>query len=120
MVKIPWEDACENVAYVTSASCGDVIASPSTGGIDVRVNVDFLITATKPQWIRTITNLSYDETSARDLSTIPSVTVKRITPEETLWALAKRYNSTLGLIAEANGLEGEPEIGQLVLIPKRR
>ncbi len=116
----PWEDSCENVAYITSASCCDVTASPSPGGIDLKVNLDLMITATKPQHIKTITGISYDETKLRDVSAFPSLTVKRVDAEETLWALAKRYNSTQSLIMDANALEGEPEAGRLVLIPKRR
>ncbi len=116
----PWEDACENVAYITSASCCDISALPSTGGMDIKVNLDLMITATKPQHIKTITGISYDETKIRDVSALPSLTVKRVDMNETLWELAKRYNSTQSLIMDANALEGEPEAGRLVLIPKRR
>lgn len=119
-VASPWEDACENVAYVTSASCGDVGATPTAGGIDIRMNVDLTITATIPQWVKTMANLSYDESKMKDLSAMPSVTMKRVNMGENLWALAKRYSSTRDLIKEANALEDEPEAGIIILIPKRR
>jgi hypothetical protein len=120
VVVSPWEDACENVAYITSASCGDVSASPIPSGIDLRVNVDIIVTATKPQWVKTMSSLGYDESKLKDLSTVASVTLKRVAVDEDLWTLAKRHSSTRNLIMDANGLEGEPEAGRLILIPKRR
>jgi LysM repeat protein len=68
-----------------------------------------------------VNSISYDENNKKDLSAYPSVTVKRTMPNDNLWELAKRYNSTQALIAEANALESPNlEYGQLLIIPKKR
>ncbi len=46
----------------------------------------------------------------------PTLIVKR-QEAESLWDLAKRFGSTVDAISKANGLEGEPTPGQLLLIP---
>ena len=46
----------------------------------------------------------------------PSVVLRRA-GDEGLWAMAKGYGSTVAAIQEANQLSGEPEIGQMLLIP---
>ena len=42
--------------------------------------------------------------------------------QETAWDLAKRYNTTIGVILSANQVESEGEIprDQLLLIPRKR
>lgn len=46
----------------------------------------------------------------------PSLILRRA-GDEALWTLAKKCGSTVDAIREANGLNQEPEIGQLLLIP---
>jgi LysM repeat protein len=85
------------------------------------MNVDFTVTASRVQTIEMVNSIGYEEENKKDLSSYPSVTVKRAMPNENLWKLAKRYNSTQTLIAEANGLEDPNlEYGQLLIIPKKR
>ncbi|HHU05610.1 MAG TPA: DUF3794 domain-containing protein [Clostridiales bacterium] len=116
-----WEAPCENVKYVAAAVCNDIYAAPAPNGVDIRFNVDFTVTANKSQNIEMVNSISYDENNKKDLSAYPSVTVKRTMPNDNLWELAKRYNSTQALIAEANALESPNlEYGQLLIIPKKR
>ena len=121
-VSAMWEDPCENVAWVCSADCGDATAVIIPDGVEVRVNVDFMVTALKPQTIDAITGAGCDDTAVRDISGMPSVTLRRMANGDTLWVLAKRYNSTRNLILEANGLEEmtQQDEGRLLIIPKRR
>jgi hypothetical protein len=46
----------------------------------------------------------------------PSILLRRA-GDEGLWAIAKGYGSTVDAIMEANQLSGEPENGQMLLIP---
>jgi len=115
------EAPCEGVKYVAAAVCNDIYAAPAPNGIDLRFNVDFTVTANRSQNIEMVNRISYDENNKKDLSSFPSVTVKRAMPSDNLWKLAKRYNSTQTLIMEANGLETPNlEYGQLLIIPKKR
>jgi len=115
------EAPCEDLKYVAAAVCNDIYAAPAPNGVDIRFNVDFTVTANKVQNIEMVNSISYDENNKKDLSSYPSVTVKRAMPNDNLWMLAKRYNSTQNLIIEANALESPNlEYGQLLIIPKKR
>ena len=46
----------------------------------------------------------------------PSLILRRA-GTDTLWDLARRSGSTVEAICMANGLEGEPEPGRMLLIP---
>ena len=106
-----------------NATCGKDIYGVAVGnGIELRIPVEFNITETMPRQIRTLTNLSYDETTPVDTSKSPSLVVYRVSRGDTLWKLAKKHNSTARLILTANGLEREENVGagQLLIIPKKR
>ncbi len=121
-VSAMWEDPCENVAWVCSVDYGDATAAILPDAVEVRVNVDFMVTALKVQTLEAVTGAGCDDTAVRDISMLPSVTLRRMANGDTLWLLAKRYNSSRALILEANGLEEmtEQDEGRLLIIPKRR
>ena len=52
----------------------------------------------------------------------PSLVLRCLGKQETAWDLAKRYNTTIGVILAANQLETEGDISrdQLLLIPRKR
>ena len=52
----------------------------------------------------------------------PSLVLRCLGKQETAWDLAKRYNTTIGVILAANQLEAEGDISrdQLLLIPRKR
>jgi len=58
----------------------------------------------------------------KDLSAAPSLVLRRLGKEESLWMLAKQYNTTIAGILAANGLGTEEDISaeKLLLIPKKR
>ena len=60
--------------------------------------------------------------SPKDLSSAPSLVLRALGKEETLWMLAKQHNTTTADILAANGLTSEDEIprDKLLLIPKKR
>ena len=63
-----------------------------------------------------------DETHPKDLSGTPSLILRYLGRQESVWEAAKRYNTTIGDILAANGIETEAEIPceKLLLIPKKR
>ena len=116
-------EADPNANNMASAASGkDVYAVAVTGGIELRVPVEFTVTENAIQQIRTLDKLSFDEASPVDMAKAPSVTVTRIAPGDTLWQLAKSHGSTSKLILSANGYNEEDEVnaGQLLIIPKKR
>ena len=60
--------------------------------------------------------------SPKDTAGAPSLVLRCLGKQETAWDLAKRYNTTIGVILAANQVESEGEIprDQLLLIPRKR
>ena len=67
------------------------------------------------QTIPVVTSLELGDLKEPDPNR-PSVVMRRA-GDEGLWAIAKGYGSTVAAIQEANQLDGEPEYGQMLLIP---
>ena len=63
-----------------------------------------------------------DTDAPKDTSGTPSLVLRCLGKQETAWDLAKRYNTTIGVILSANQLEAEGDIprDQLLLIPRKR
>ena len=106
-------------AALVRASCTDCSASPSATGADVRLLVDFELLVVKKITVPQISSVVCGE--ELDAGCLPSITVVRAGPGDTLWALGKCYRSTARLIAAQNGLgEGESLEGRTLLIPTAR
>ncbi len=105
----------EYAAMVRTASA-EGFAAPASGGLELRVTLDFELAAARRGNAQQIASLS--DGGEADTSLRPSVTAVRAAAGDTLWALGKRYHSTAGLIASANGLtDAEIEPGTVLLIP---
>jgi hypothetical protein len=65
--------------------------------------------------ISAVTSLSLGEVREPDPNR-PSLILKRAA-DQSLWEIAKESGSTVSLIRTANGLQDEPEEGQMLLIP---
>ena len=63
-----------------------------------------------------------DTDDPKDTAGAPSLVLRCLGKQETAWDLAKRYNTTIGVILAANQLETEGDIprDQLLLIPRKR
>jgi hypothetical protein len=113
----------EGLACAAAAECADeVYASAVSDGIEVRVSVDFTITAEDQRSELCITAMSLDTDSPADMSKLPSVVMRRPDRGETLWDVAKRSRTTVGEICAANGItdSSAPLGGGLLLIPRKR
>lgn len=106
-------------AALVRASCAEAGATPSAGGLDVRLLIDFELLAVRRLRLSQIESIVCGE--PLDTSELPSVTVIRAGKSQSLWALGKKYHSTAKLIAAQNGLEdGESAEGRMLLIPTAR
>lgn len=109
----------------TALTCGcmttqDVFAAPCAGGVEVRINVEFQIRCVRRQKRNMISQIQLGE--ARNTNgASPSVILRRPSPGESLWDMAKACGTTRERIMQANELTGE-EIGesQMLLIPSAR
>ena len=98
-----------------------VFATPTSGGIEVRLQVDFQYTVLESRTVLAVSALRMDETAPRDTSAQPSIVLRMVGTEERLWDIAKAYATTQRDIMQANDLEDETVPGgKLLLIPKKR
>ena len=106
-------------ASVTEMRCVESFASPTSGGLELRVPFDIDLLIIERQKHNMITSMESDEDAPMNTANWPSVTVLMIDGEPDIWKLAKKYRSTPELIEAANASE-EEHSGELLLIPKAR
>ena len=97
---------------------GEPTASVLDGSIEVRVPLELSLTSARTVTVRRIESVEIDEDTKLELGDLPNLTVTRATAGRDLWELAKSHMSTRELIREINGLDGEPEEGRVLLIPR--
>jgi hypothetical protein len=113
----------ESEGAVTAAMIqGEPLAVISAGGIEIKLNVGFRAETSSPVTAAGLTAITVDTDSPKDQTDRPSLVLRRFGEGDTLWTLAKRYSSVSGLIAGRNGFEPgtEPEIGSMLIIPRKR
>ena len=116
MVDVPEECACP-----FSCQCGDLIATPTADGVEVRFPLDFPYLSLQEAHATVVRDVSVENAPEDDQERKPSIVLRIMDEGERLWDVAKRYGTTIGDIAKANELESEqPCGGTLLLIPRKR
>ncbi|MDR1669549.1 MAG: DUF3794 domain-containing protein [Oscillospiraceae bacterium] len=107
-------------AHVVSHNASEVTSAPSSGSMELRFAVDFNFLATKVFKLLVVGGVSEEEPAEKPNR--PSVVLRRCQEKEELWDIAKKYNTTIGELCLANGLEEGEAVpnGRLLLIPKKR
>ena len=100
----------------------EVQSSLTDRGIEVRFPVDFQAEAESRVKRVCVSAAKLDTDAPRETAGAPSLVLRCLGKQETAWDLAKRYNTTIGVILAANQLEAEGDISrdQLLLIPRKR
>lgn len=113
-LELPGDSTC-------SCRCGcvgEVYATPTASGIEVRFDADFQYIILSTRQVTGVSSVQRGEAVAK--GDIPSI-VLRIVGSERLWDIAKAYHTTMADISQANELDsGEELAGKLLLIPKKR
>lgn len=113
----------EECKVTARAICAEEVqGSLGDRGIEVRFPVDFRVEAASRVKRVCIASAKLDTDSAKDMTGAPSLVLRCLGKQETAWALAKKYNTTIGTILSANQLETEEDIPRekLLLIPRKR
>ena len=109
---------------VSARACcgGEVQGSLTGGGIEVRFPVDFTAEAVSRRQSVCITGVKLDTEKPKDFTGQPSLVLRCLDKNETLWDLAKRYSTTGEHILAANEFACEEDIcrDKLLLIPRKR
>lgn len=105
----------------TVKNMGDIFATPSAGGIEVRFSVEFEYICTSLQILAGVKGARLGETRAQAEGNRPSVVLRLAASGEGIWELAKTYGTTKEQILQANELTDELLPAQrLLLIPRTR
>ncbi len=107
-----------DVPQSVRAICGSGMVQMSGNSCQVRLPVSFAATRETPRELQSIDGVELTEPEENQR---PSLVLRRVGEDETLWDVAKAYRTDPALILQANDLkEGEPLPEGMVLIPKTR
>ena len=115
------EELPEGCRVEAEASCrGDVMASILPDGIELRFPVDCELETARAGRYLCVAGGESEETESRESG--PSLTLRKMSPEESLWSVAKQYRTTCRAILEVNDVaeEGQLPTDRLLLIPRAR
>lgn len=100
---------------------GELFATPTSEGIEVRFPLDFYYRSETRRTVREISSAKLNQEDPLDGSKRPSIVLRRLEAGEALWDIAKGYHTTIRDIMGANELSEENvPAGRLLLIPKKR
>ncbi len=107
-----------DVPRIVRATCGNGMIQMSGNSGQVRLPLSFAAERETPRELQSIDAVELTEPEERQR---PSLVLRRLGEEETLWDVAKAYRTDPALILQANDLaEGEPLPEGMVLIPQMR
>ena len=120
-VSYQWEMAADCRCVCRCQCPGELYATPTMGGIEVRFPLDFDCRAEVPQELSTVCEARLVEERPRDKAQCPSIILRMVEDGERLWDIAKAYATTEEDIRNANELaDACLPVGKLLLIPKKR
>ena len=115
--KIPLADGCG--CQWNCRPVGEVSAVAVTGGLEVRFDAEFSWLQTKETEFSCVSAVT--KGTEQDCISRPSVVIRRATPDESLWDIAKACGSTVKDICQANSLTSDVISDSIMLlIPTKR
>lgn len=101
---------------------GEVLATGTHDGIEVRFVVDFDLTQTQVDQFNAVSAVNVDTQTPKDQTGRPSVVLRRCMEGESLWNIAKKYNTTRSEIMQANHMQEDDALvkDRMLLIPRKR
>lgn len=116
-----WEKQCtfeadyETTVNLYAIQLGSPTVSVNSGGVSVSGNVNLFARTANERGLTMITGMDLGDVKQPDPDR-PSVILRRAEGER-LWDMAKSCGTSVSAISQANGLQSEPILGQLLLIP---
>lgn len=105
-----------------SACCREAALQQGSGQWELRTVVEFLVPQTAEKSVLAVKAAEMDTEAASDSTKRPSLILRRFRPDETLWDIAKQYQTTASAIREANNLEDKSPLPDdvMLMIPRVR
>lgn len=107
--------ADDNTSIMAFPGASQVQAAAGSGGIQAKLELPMEVNAWAEQGFNMVTGVELGEKRQLDPGR-PSLILRRA-GSKGLWDMAKTCGSTMEAIRQANGLQGEPAAGQMLLIP---
>lgn len=121
-----FEVACKYGGEVSgdgiTAVCRAATLQQTGNTLELHVTTDFTLPQMHLMSITPITAVDADQTAVDSGERRPSLILRRFRPDETMWEVAKQYQTTAGAIREANHLEEADALPAdiMLLIPRVR
>lgn len=116
MAEVPLNCSCSCSSRLT----GDVIAVPVSGGFEVRFEVEFIWRSEKNEQLPCVSKVRKSNTAA-SAEQRPSVIIRMVGQNESLWDVAKACGAAIPDIYAANELMTEDvAAGTVLLVPTKR
>ena len=110
----------EGATVLSNCTVTEADASPSAGGVELRIGAEFQLLLQRQRRLRTLSGFTLEE-GGEEEGERPSIVLRQLGKGESLWDVARAYRTTQREIEQANGLTGEdPAAGRMLLIPRRR
>ena len=121
-VACPTEQPAGCMVEAAAACRSDVMASILPDGIELRFPVECAVEISRLGRHLCVSGGETVEEEASSGGAVPSLTLRKIGREETLWSVAKQYRTTCQAILEVNGIPDERQVpsDRLLLIPRAR
>ena len=107
-------------AEAEAACRGDIMASILPDGVELRFQVDCDMESARESRYLCVAGGETEEAESRESG--PSLILRKVGPEESLWSVAKQYRTTCRAILEVNEIAEESQLPheRLLLIPRAR
>ena len=115
------EEVPEGCRVEAEAACrGDIMASILPDGVELRFQVDCDMETARDGRYLCVAGGETDEGEGRESG--PSLILRKVGAEESLWSVAKQYRTTRDAILEVNEIAEESQLphDRLLLIPRAR
>ena len=111
-----------NIETNAAMQLSEAFVTPSAGGVELRIPVELRVREFVNTDISPVTGVVLNEENAKTSAGKPSLILRRVSQDDSLWSLAKKYNSTRDLIRRANMIEEAEDItaNDLLIIAKKR
>ncbi|MDP4117952.1 MAG: DUF3794 domain-containing protein [Bacillota bacterium] len=107
---------CDGCTAMADAEVENSEYSVSGDNIELRINITIKAQAEKEKENEIVTDVAEEEESMENR---PAMVLYFVQKGDSIWEIAKRYHSKISDIEQINKLEGNPEEGTMLLIPKK-
>lgn len=101
------EPCAEHTADIKAIISGCSYSMKSDDSIELRAQIDLSGLVCCKKQMSVVTDITADDNSQKQIGDMPAIVLYFAKPQESVWDIAMRYNTSVDLIMGANGLDGD-------------